>query len=152
MTKDVPKFDVLVTSYEGALGNAELLARFEWSLLVVDEGHRIKNQDTSISRELKQVTTRRRVVLTGYPLQNNLQVGAVLHPSLLSHQYRPATLIARCLLVCCRSPCVVRCGVGALVLCCCSPCVVRCGVRALVLFCRSPCVSDAASDGAAAGG
>ncbi|RVE51323.1 hypothetical protein evm_004003 [Chilo suppressalis] len=42
-------------------------------MVVCDEGHLLKNEKTSLSQSMNRVRTRRRIVLTGTPLQNNLK-------------------------------------------------------------------------------
>ncbi|XP_068157682.1 transcriptional regulator ATRX homolog [Drosophila tropicalis] len=42
-------------------------------LVVCDEGHLLKNEKTSISKAVTRMRTKRRIVLTGTPLQNNLK-------------------------------------------------------------------------------
>jgi hypothetical protein len=42
------------------------------SLVIVDEAHVLKNADTRVCRATRHLATRRRLALTGYPLQNNL--------------------------------------------------------------------------------
>jgi transcriptional regulator ATRX len=42
------------------------------ALVVADEGHQIKNPATKIARALMTISTKKRIALTGYPLQNKL--------------------------------------------------------------------------------
>ena len=42
-------------------------------LIICDEGHVFKNEKTQIAKAVYQVATKRRIVLTGTPLQNNLE-------------------------------------------------------------------------------
>ena len=63
---------VLVTSYEIAMRDARYLGRISWKYMIIDEGHRLKNLNCRLIRELKTYKSDNRLLLTGTPLQNNL--------------------------------------------------------------------------------
>ena len=65
-------FPVIITSYDIAMRDSVHLSNFTWKYLVVDEGHRLKNKDCRLMKELKRLPSQQRVLLTGTPLQNNL--------------------------------------------------------------------------------
>lgn len=63
---------VVVTSYEICMRDQKTMHDLNWKYLIVDEGHRIKNLNCKLIRELKTYKTANRLLLTGTPLQNNL--------------------------------------------------------------------------------
>ncbi|KAL3525397.1 hypothetical protein ACH5RR_013769 [Cinchona calisaya] len=68
-----PKFPIIVTSYEVAIMDARKhLRHYQWKYMVVDEGHRLKNSQCKLVKELKLLRVENRLLLTGTPLQNNL--------------------------------------------------------------------------------
>ncbi|KAK8056887.1 Chromodomain helicase [Apiospora rasikravindrae] len=67
-----PKFNVLVTSYEYILQDADFLRSIKWQALAVDEAHRLKNKESKLYAELMSFGAPAKVLITGTPIQNNL--------------------------------------------------------------------------------
>lgn len=66
------KGHVIVTTYAGLRIHSSRLLRKEWSYIVLDEGHKIRNPDADITLTCKQFRTPHRIILSGTPIQNNL--------------------------------------------------------------------------------
>jgi len=66
------QFDVCVTSYEGVLKEKSFLCKTNWQYVLIDEAHRIKNPKSSLSKVVRLIPTQFRLLITGTPLQNNL--------------------------------------------------------------------------------
>uniref|UniRef100_A0A670YSW7 DNA excision repair protein ERCC-6-like n=1 Tax=Pseudonaja textilis TaxID=8673 RepID=A0A670YSW7_PSETE len=69
---------VLLTSYQMTLANWEQLSScdqqaFIWDYLILDEAHKIKSPSAKTTKALSAIPARNRVLLTGTPVQNNLQ-------------------------------------------------------------------------------
>uniref|UniRef100_A0A8C7E6U2 Chromodomain helicase DNA binding protein 3 n=1 Tax=Naja naja TaxID=35670 RepID=A0A8C7E6U2_NAJNA len=67
------KFHVLLTSYELVTIDQAALASIRWACLVVDEAHRLKNNQSKFFRVLNGYKIDHKLLLTGTPLQNNLE-------------------------------------------------------------------------------
>ena len=68
----MPKFNVVVVSYEIAMIDAAFLKKVEWETLIIDEAHRLKNGQSKFFREASLFQSRYKILLTGTPLQNNI--------------------------------------------------------------------------------
>ena len=58
-------FPVVVTSYEIVIADVKFLQRYNWKYIVVDEGHRLKNFNCKLLRELRTIPTANKLLLTG---------------------------------------------------------------------------------------
>ncbi|KAH8656140.1 SNF2 family N-terminal domain-containing protein [Tricladium varicosporioides] len=67
------KFPVVLTSPEITIKDETFLTKIGWEIIIVDEGHRLKNSETTLFRILKTFTSATRLLITGTPLQNNLK-------------------------------------------------------------------------------
>ncbi|XP_051203890.1 uncharacterized protein [Lolium perenne] len=69
------KFNVLLTTYEYLMNKHDRpkLSKIQWHYIIIDEGHRIKNASCKLNADLKLYRSSHRILLTGTPLQNNLE-------------------------------------------------------------------------------
>lgn len=67
------KFNVLITSFELISIDSACLSSIDWSVLVVDEAHRLKSINSLLFKTFANYNIKYKLLLTGTPLQNNLE-------------------------------------------------------------------------------
>ncbi|EDK37807.2 hypothetical protein PGUG_01905 [Meyerozyma guilliermondii ATCC 6260] len=65
-------YNLILTSYEISIRDFTKLNSVSWKYLIVDEGHRLKNSECLLIKVLKKLDVQNRLLITGTPLQNNL--------------------------------------------------------------------------------
>ncbi|MCJ1318380.1 putative DNA helicase ino80 [Xylographa vitiligo] len=78
-TKESP-FHVLVTSYQLVVQDTQYFQKIRWQYMILDEAQAIKSSQSSRWKSLLGFHCRNRLLLTGTPIQNNMQeLWALLH-------------------------------------------------------------------------
>ncbi len=80
-SRRVLKFQVLITTYDDLIRDTEELSEIPWRSVVVDEAHRLRNRNSKLLESLMTVMQRgmssfdfqHRILMTGTPLQNNVE-------------------------------------------------------------------------------
>jgi len=65
------KCHVVVTSYNTPVSDAKTLRPIRWQALIVDEGQRLKNDQSQFYTEMAKYHASFKLLMTGTPLQNN---------------------------------------------------------------------------------
>jgi SNF2 family DNA or RNA helicase len=95
----VSKVDVVVTSYDIASRDVDTLAAIAWDRVLLDEAQDVKNPQTKRARSLRRIPARRRLAMTGTPLENHLgelwALMDILNPGLLGSREWFARTFAR---------------------------------------------------------
>ena len=73
-------FHVCITSYTLILQDARIFRRKKWKYLILDEAHMIKNWKSQRWQTLLNFNSKRRLLITGTPLQNDLmELWSLMH-------------------------------------------------------------------------
>ena len=66
------RFDMILTTYQTALRDIELLKGMEYEYIVLDESQQIKNKDSKVFKGINLLKARHKVSLSGTPIENSL--------------------------------------------------------------------------------
>jgi superfamily II DNA or RNA helicase len=82
--------DVIVTSYDVTTRDLPELEQIPWDRVILDEAQDVKNAQTKRARALRRLPARRRLALTGTPVENRLNelwaIMDLVNPGLLGSQ------------------------------------------------------------------
>jgi non-specific serine/threonine protein kinase len=66
------RFDVILTTYQTALRDIELLGEQEYEYIVLDESQQIKNRESKVFKAINELEAKHKVSLSGTPIENSL--------------------------------------------------------------------------------
>lgn len=69
--KQFENYDLILTSYGITRLDIDILSDYYFNFIILDESQAIKNPDSNIAKAVKKLKSRRRLVLTGTPVENS---------------------------------------------------------------------------------
>lgn len=92
-TKDIGQFtgyDLVITSYGIIRRDLDLLTKYKFHYIILDESQAIKNPTSNISKAVRELNSKYRLILTGTPIENSTMdlwsQMSFINPGLLGHQ------------------------------------------------------------------
>lgn len=69
---DLQSYDIVVTSYDNAVGDNSLLNMIHWSVIILDEAQFIRNPEAQRTKAVKRLKRDAALAVTGTPVENRL--------------------------------------------------------------------------------
>lgn len=66
------RFDTILTTYQTALRDVELLREMEFEYIILDESQQIKNRESKVFKALNSLNAKHKLSLSGTPIENSL--------------------------------------------------------------------------------
>jgi SNF2 family DNA or RNA helicase len=66
------RFDILLTTYQTALRDVDMLGQLEYEYVVLDESQQIKNKNSKIFKAVNELVANHKISLSGTPIENSL--------------------------------------------------------------------------------
>ncbi|MDE0471563.1 MAG: SNF2-related protein [Ekhidna sp.] len=83
-------YDLVITSYGTTRIDTEILSDFYFNYIILDESQAIKNPESLISKKVRLLKSRRKLILTGTPIENSTldlwSQMSFINPGLLSNE------------------------------------------------------------------
>ena len=70
--EEIPRHDIVITTYPLLLRDRDALLEHAYSVLVLDEAQAIKNAKSQAAKIVREIEARQRIAMTGTPLENHL--------------------------------------------------------------------------------
>ncbi|XRB08963.1 chromodomain-helicase-DNA-binding protein [Pycnococcus provasolii] len=88
----IPKFDILITTYDALKRDSNYIAKFHYTAVVADEAHTLKDRRSVVSSTFGDLSRDWTLLLTGTPVQNHVRE---VHGLLCATKHHPTVVYVK---------------------------------------------------------